>query len=46
LGLGAYRGGDQVGTVAVIISLLVANGPERHGIAMADAQRKPITAII
>ena len=35
-----------VGTVAVIISLLVANGPERHGIAMADAQRKPITAII
>jgi len=35
-----------VGTVAVIISLLVANGPERRGIAMAGAHREQITAII
>jgi SHS family lactate transporter-like MFS transporter len=35
-----------VGTVAVVIMLLVAAGPERHGIAMADAHRRPITAII
>jgi MFS transporter, SHS family, lactate transporter len=28
-----------VGTVAVIIALLVLRGPERHGVAMADAQR-------
>jgi SHS family lactate transporter-like MFS transporter len=35
-----------VGTVAVVISVLVATGPERHGIAMADAHRAPITAII
>jgi SHS family lactate transporter-like MFS transporter len=35
-----------VGCVAVVISVLVATGPERHGIAMADAHRAPITAII
>jgi len=35
-----------VGIVAVVISVLVATGPERHGIAMADAHRTPITAII
>ena len=35
-----------VGSVAVVISVLVAAGPERHGIAMADAHRTPITASI
>jgi SHS family lactate transporter-like MFS transporter len=35
-----------VGIFAVVISVLVAAGPERHGIAMAAAHRKPITAII
>jgi MFS transporter, SHS family, lactate transporter len=35
-----------VGIVAVVISVLVATGPERHGIAMAAAHRTPITAII
>ncbi len=30
-----------VGTVAVIIILMVAWGPERRGVAMADAQREP-----
>ncbi len=33
-----------VGTVAVVIALLVLRGPERHGIAMADAQRAPAPA--
>jgi len=33
-----------VGTVAVVISLLVAFGPERRGIAMADAHRVPAPA--
>jgi len=33
-----------VGTVVVIIVLLVLWGPERHGVAMADAQRQPATA--
>ncbi|SRR5579859_892179 len=33
-----------VGTVVIVISLLVAWGPERRGIAMADAQREPATA--
>jgi SHS family lactate transporter-like MFS transporter len=35
-----------VGIVAVVISVLVSIGPERHGIAMADAHRTPITEII
>ncbi len=30
-----------VGTVAVAITVLVAAGPEHHGIAMAEAQRAP-----
>jgi SHS family lactate transporter-like MFS transporter len=34
-----------VGTVAVLIALLVAWGPERRGIAMADAHREPSTAL-
>ena len=29
----------MVGIVAVVIAVLVAAGPERHGIAMADAHR-------
>jgi SHS family lactate transporter-like MFS transporter len=33
-----------VGTVVVIIVLLVLWGPERRGVAMADAQRQPATA--
>jgi SHS family lactate transporter-like MFS transporter len=33
-----------VGTVVIVISLLVTWGPERRGIAMADAQREPATA--
>jgi SHS family lactate transporter-like MFS transporter len=33
-----------VGTVVVIIVLLVLWGPERHGVAMADAQQKPAAA--
>jgi SHS family lactate transporter-like MFS transporter len=33
-----------VGTVAVVIAMMVVAGPERHGIAMADAQREPVTA--
>jgi SHS family lactate transporter-like MFS transporter len=33
-----------VGTVAVIIILLVLWGPERRGVAMADAQREPTTS--
>jgi SHS family lactate transporter-like MFS transporter len=33
-----------VGTVVVIIVLLVLWGPERHGVAMAEAQREPVTA--
>lgn len=33
-----------VGTVAVIIVLMVARGPERRGVAMADAQRQPAPA--
>ncbi len=33
-----------VGTVAVVIALLVLRGPERHGVAMADAQRAPAPA--
>lgn len=33
-----------VGTVAVIIILMVARGPERRGVAMADAQREPAPA--
>jgi MFS transporter, SHS family, lactate transporter len=33
-----------VGTVAVVIALMVVRGPERHGIAMADAQRAPAPA--
>jgi SHS family lactate transporter-like MFS transporter len=33
-----------VGTVAVIIILMVAWGPERRGVAMADAQREPAPA--
>jgi MFS transporter, SHS family, lactate transporter len=33
-----------VGTVAVVIALMVVGGPERHGIAMADAQREPAPA--
>jgi MFS transporter, SHS family, lactate transporter len=33
-----------VGTVAVVIALMVVRGPERHGIAMADAQRSPAPA--
>jgi hypothetical protein len=33
-----------VGTVVVIIILMVVWGPERRGIAMADAQREPAPA--
>src|ERR1700689_3102357 len=33
-----------VGTVAVVIVLLVLWGPERRGVAMADAQREPAPA--
>jgi MFS transporter, SHS family, lactate transporter len=33
-----------VGTVAVVIAVLVLRGPERHGVAMADAQRAPAPA--
>jgi SHS family lactate transporter-like MFS transporter len=33
-----------VGTVVVVIVLLVVRGPERRGIAMADAQRGPARA--
>jgi SHS family lactate transporter-like MFS transporter len=33
-----------VGTVAVIIILMVLWGPERRGVAMADAQREPAPA--
>ncbi len=33
-----------VGTVVVIIILMVAWGPERRGVAMADAQREPAPA--
>ena len=33
-----------VGTVAVIIVLMVSWGPERRGVAMADAQREPAAA--
>jgi hypothetical protein len=33
-----------IGTVVVIIILLVLWGPERRGIAMADAQRDPAPA--
>jgi SHS family lactate transporter-like MFS transporter len=33
-----------VGTVAVIIVLMVSWGPERRGVAMADAQREPAPA--
>jgi len=33
-----------VGTVAVVITLMVARGPERLGVAMADAQRDPAPA--
>jgi SHS family lactate transporter-like MFS transporter len=33
-----------VGTVAVIIVLMVLRGPERRGVAMADAQRDPAPA--
>ena len=33
-----------VGTVVLVISLLVTWGPERRGIAMADAQRESATA--
>jgi MFS transporter, SHS family, lactate transporter len=33
-----------VGTVAVVIALLVLRGPERHGVAMAGAQRAPAPA--
>ena len=33
-----------IGTVVVVIILLVLWGPERRGIAMADAQREPATA--
>ncbi len=33
-----------VGTVAVVIALLVLRGPERHGIAMAEAQQAPAAA--
>ena len=33
-----------VGTVAIIIILMVAWGPERRGVAMADAQRQPAPA--
>jgi SHS family lactate transporter-like MFS transporter len=33
-----------VGTVAVIIILMVLRGPERRGVAMADAQREPAPA--
>jgi SHS family lactate transporter-like MFS transporter len=33
-----------VGSVAVVISVLVASGPERRGIAMADAHREPAPA--
>jgi SHS family lactate transporter-like MFS transporter len=32
-----------VGTVVVVIVLLVLWGPERHGVAMAEAQRAPVT---
>jgi SHS family lactate transporter-like MFS transporter len=35
-----------VGTVAVLITLMVAWGPERHGVAMADAHRAaPATTV-
>ena len=30
-----------IGTVAVVITLMVVRGPERRGVAMADAQREP-----
>jgi len=33
-----------VGTVVVVIILMVAWGPERRGIAMAEAQRQPAPA--
>src|SRR5580704_2970990 len=33
-----------IGTVVVVIILLVLWGPERHGVAMADAQREPAPA--
>ena len=33
-----------VGTVAVVIVLMVVRGPERRGVAMADAQREPTPA--
>ncbi|HEY0802858.1 MAG TPA: MFS transporter, partial [Steroidobacteraceae bacterium] len=33
-----------VGTVAVVIMLLVLRGPERKGVAMAEAQREPARA--
>jgi SHS family lactate transporter-like MFS transporter len=33
-----------VGTVVIVISLLVTWGPERRGVAMADAQREPATS--
>jgi MFS transporter, SHS family, lactate transporter len=33
-----------IGTVAVVIVLLVLWGPERRGVAMADAQREPAPA--
>jgi MFS transporter, SHS family, lactate transporter len=33
-----------IGTVAVVIVLLVLWGPERRGVAMADAQREPASA--
>jgi SHS family lactate transporter-like MFS transporter len=33
-----------IGTVVVIIILLVLWGPERRGVAMADAQREPAPA--
>jgi hypothetical protein len=29
-----------VGTVAVVIALMVAFGPERHGVAMSAAQQR------
>jgi MFS transporter, SHS family, lactate transporter len=33
-----------VGTVVVIIVLMVLWGPERRGVAMAEAQRDPVAA--
>jgi SHS family lactate transporter-like MFS transporter len=33
-----------VGTVSVLIALMVAWGPERRGVAMADAHREPQAA--